>query len=276
MSGNGKDAGVKDAGGKDSTPILELQGLTMRFGGLKAVDGLSFRMSAGSIHGLIGPNGAGKTTTFNVVSGFYRPTAGRILHHGRDITALSMEKVAALGVVRTFQHATLFRELSVRDNVLVGCYLRRRSGLLDAILGRWRGREAELLRETAELLAFFGLEERADFAAGALPHGMQRALGMAIALAARPRLMLLDEPFTGMNAGETETMMRLTRRLRERGVSILLVEHDMRAVMGLCDSITVMNFGRLLAQGTPEEIRSHPEVIAAYLGSGMVGDAAGM
>ena len=260
----------------EAAPILELRGLTMRFGGLKAVDGLSFSVPAGSIHGLIGPNGAGKTTTFNVISGFYRPTAGRIFHNGQDITGLPMQKVATLGVVRTFQHATLFRELSVRDNVLVGCYQRRRSGLLDAIVGSWRGREAELLQESAELLAFFGLEERADFPAGALPHGMQRALGMAIALAARPRLVLLDEPFTGMNAGETETMMGLTRRLRERGVSILLVEHDMRAVMGLCDSIVVMNFGRLLAQGTPDEIRSHPDVIAAYLGSGMIDDAAGM
>lgn len=247
--------------------ILELRDVVMRFGGLKAVDGLSFSMAAGSIHGLIGPNGAGKTTSFNVISGFYRPTSGKILHEGQEISGLPMEKIASLGIVRTFQHATLFRELSVLDNVLVGCHLRRRTGLLDAILGRWHEQEALLRQEAEELLAFFGLEGRATSPAGSLPHGMQRALGMAIAMAARPRLMLLDEPFTGMNAEETATMMRLTLKLRERGVSILLVEHDMRAVMGLCDCITVMNFGKLLAQGSPEEIRNHPEVIAAYLGS---------
>ena len=261
---------------REAAPILELRRLTMRFGGLKAVDGLSFSMAAGTIHGLIGPNGAGKTTTFNAISGFYRPSGGRIFHDGRDITALPMEKVASLGLVRTFQHATLFRELSVRENVLVGCYLRRKSGLSDAILGNWREREKALAQETTELLGFFGLEDRGDFPAGNLPHGMQRALGMAIALAARPRLMLLDEPFAGMNAAETESMMRLVLRLRERGVSILLVEHDMRAVMGLCDCITVMNFGKLLAQGTPAAIVSHPQVISAYLGSGMDDDAAGM
>lgn len=178
-----------------------------------------------------------------------------------------MEKVASTGIVRTFQHATLFRELSVFKNVLMGCYLRRRTGLLDAILGRWREQDAVLSREADELLVFFGLQERASSSAGDLPHGTRRALGMAIALAARPRLILLDEPFTGMNAEETAGMMRLNMRLRECGVSILLVEHDMRAVMGLCDCITVMYFGRLLAQGAPDEIRSHPEVISAYLGS---------
>lgn len=253
----------------EGAPILELQGLTMRFGGLKAVDGLSFSVRAGSIHGLIGPNGAGKTTTFNAISGFFRPTSGRIFHDGREISSLPMEKVASIGIVRTFQHATLFREFSVFDNVLAGCYLRRRTGLVDAILGRWREQDALLHREAEELLIFFGLEERASFSAGTLPHGAQRALGMAIAMAAKPRLILLDEPFTGMNTEETASMMRLTRRLRDRGVSILLVEHDMRAVMGLCDCITVMNSGKLLAQGSPDEIRNHPGVIAAYLGSGM-------
>lgn len=248
--------------------ILEVRDLTMRFGGLRAVDGLGFSVARDSIHGLIGPNGAGKTTTFNVISGFYRPTSGRIFHEGVEISGLPMEKVASLGIVRTFQHATLFRELSVLENVLIGCYSRRRTGLTDAIFGRWHKQDALLREEAEELLEFFGLGERADFPAGNLPHGLQRALGMAIASAARPGLMLLDEPFTGMNAEETLVMMDLTRRLRERGVSILLVEHDMRAVMGLCDCITVMNFGKLLAQGSPDEIRSHPEVIEAYLGGG--------
>ena len=250
--------------------ILEVRDLTMRFGGLHAVDGLDFSVDRDSIHGLIGPNGAGKTTTFNVISGFHRPTSGRIFHDGVEISGLPMEKVAGLGIVRTFQHATLFRELSVLENVLIGCYLRRRTGLMDAILGRWHKQDAVLREEAEELLDFFDLKERTNFPAGNLPHGLQRALGIAIALAARPRLMLLDEPFTGMNAEETLVMMDLTRRLCKRGVSILLVEHDMRAVMGLCDCITVMNFGKLLAQGSPDDIRSHPEVIAAYLGGGRI------
>ncbi|HEX6013362.1 MAG TPA: ABC transporter ATP-binding protein [Geminicoccaceae bacterium] len=252
------------AGG--TTPILEVDGLSRRFGGLTAVAELSFRMEAGEIRGLIGPNGAGKTTTFNVISGFYPPSAGRVVFAGTDVSGWPTHRVAGLGLVRTFQQTTLFQELSVLENVLVGRHRAARRGLLAALLGRDRAVE-ETARAAGELLDFFGLAGRADEPAGILPHGLQRRLGLAVALAAEPRMLLLDEPFTGMNAEETRQMMELVRRIRDRGVTILLVEHDMAAVMSLCDRITALNFGRLLVEGTPEAIRAHPEVIEAYLGA---------
>jgi branched-chain amino acid transport system ATP-binding protein len=247
-------------------PILETRDLTRRFGGLTAVDRLSFAVEEGAIHGLIGPNGAGKTTTFNLISGFYPPHAGAVLFRGRDVAGLKTSAIAALGIVRTFQATTLFQELTVLENVLVGRHLAARAGVIEAVLGRDRRRQAEARQAALALLAFFGLESRRDEPAASLPHGLQRALGLAVALAADPTLLLLDEPFTGMNPEETRAMMGLVRKVRERGVTILLVEHDMQAVMGLCERITVMNFGRLLTEGTPEEIRRHPDVIAAYLG----------
>ena len=251
----------------DDTPILQVEALTRRFGGLTAVDNLTFEVAAGEIRGLIGPNGAGKTTTFNVISGFYAPTSGRVIYDGRDISGLKTSRIAGLGLIRTFQITTLFQELSVFENVLVGCYLEAKAGLLPTLLGSNRARETAAAEKTREALAFFGLEERRDEPAFNLPHGLQRALGMAVALVADPKLLLLDEPFTGMNPEETRHMMDLVRRVRDRGITVLLVEHDMQAVMGLCDKITVLNFGQLLTEGTPEEIRQHPEVIEAYLGS---------
>jgi branched-chain amino acid transport system ATP-binding protein len=250
-----------------SAPILEVDGLSRRFGGLTAVADLSFRVEAGEIRGLIGPNGAGKTTTFNVISGFYPPSAGRVVFAGTDVSGWPTHRVAGLGLVRTFQQTTLFQELSVLDNVLVGRHLAARRGLLAALLGRDRAAEEAARAAAGELLGFFGLAGRADEPAGILPHGQQRRLGLAVALAAEPRMLLLDEPFTGMNPEETREMMELVRRVRDRGVTILLVEHDMAAVMGLCDRITALNFGRLLVEGTPEAIRAHPEVIEAYLGA---------
>jgi ABC-type branched-subunit amino acid transport system ATPase component len=251
-----------------SVPFLEIDGLTMRFGGLTAVDSLSFRVEHGAIHGLIGPNGAGKTTTFNLISGFYRPTAGSVRLRGEVISGLPMFQVARRGVVRTFQHSTLFAELTVLENALVGTHMQFRPNIFAALIG-WDAEDRRGARARAEeALDFFGLLDLAETRAGDLPHGHQRALGMAVALAAHPDVLLLDEPFTGMNPEETRRMMALMRKLRDSGVTLLLVEHDMQAIMGLCDRITCMSFGRLLAEGTPDEIRRNPAVIEAYLGGG--------
>lgn len=247
--------------------LLRVEEMTRRFGGLTAVSDLSFAIEEGSIHGLIGPNGAGKTTTFNVICGFYPPTSGRVLYGERDISGMRPSAVAELGLIRTFQQTTLFQEFTVFDNVLVGCHLRARRGFLSTLLGTGAEQERAARRKVMEVLEFFGLAERRDELTSNLPHGHQRALGMAVALAAEPRLLLLDEPFTGMNPEETRVMMDLVRKVRDHGVTLLLVEHDMQAVMGLCDRITVLNFGKLLTEGTPEEIRSHPDVIEAYLGT---------
>jgi branched-chain amino acid transport system ATP-binding protein len=247
-------------------PILEVRGLSRHFGGLVAVDNLSFAVKPGTVHGLIGPNGAGKTTTFNVISGYYAPSAGSVIYQGRDVSGMRTSALAALGLVRTFQGVTLFKEFTVIDNVRVGCHGLAGAGLLSRILGTDREVEARVIERADELLAFFGLHDLRDELAGNLSHGHARALGMAVAFAADPKLILLDEPFTGMNPEETHTMMDLIRAVRDRGVTIMLVEHDMQAVMGLCDIITVMNFGSLLTEGTPEEVRSNPAVIEAYLG----------
>ncbi|GMG81550.1 ABC transporter ATP-binding protein [Paralimibaculum aggregatum] len=248
------------------SPILEVDGLTMRFGGLTAVDGLSFSVAEGVIHGLIGPNGAGKTTTFNAISGFYRPSGGEIRLRGQVISGQPMHEVARRGLVRTFQHSTLFAELTVLENAVVGTHMVHRPNLLAAVTGSDRAARAEARERARAALDFFGLAGQENERAGDLAHGHQRALGMAVAYAAGPQIVLLDEPFTGMNPEETRAMMVLMEKLRDSGVTILIVEHDMHAIMGLCERITCMSFGKLLAEGAPREIREHPDVIEAYLG----------
>ena len=247
-------------------PVLEVRSLSRHFGGLVAVDKLSFAVRPGTVHGLIGPNGAGKTTTFNVISGYYAPSTGSVIYQGRDVSGMRTSALAALGLVRTFQGVTLFKEFTVIDNVRVGCHGSAGAGLLSRILGTDREVEARIMKRSDELLEFFRLHDMRDELAGNLSHGHARALGMAVAFAANPKLILLDEPFTGMNPEETRTMMGLIRDVRDLGVTIMLVEHDMQAVMGLCDIITVMNFGSLLTEGTPDEVRNDPAVIEAYLG----------
>jgi branched-chain amino acid transport system ATP-binding protein len=251
-----------------SVPFLEIDQLVMRFGGLTAVQGLSFTVEHGTIHGLIGPNGAGKTTTFNMVSGFYKPSGGEVRLRGEVISGLQMYEVARRGVVRTFQHSTLFAEMTVLENALVGTHIAFRPNIFAAIAGADRVDRSGARARAQEALDFFGLLHLADMRAGDLPHGHERALGMAIAMAAHPDVLLLDEPFTGMNPEETSRMMELMRKLRDNRTTILLIEHDMQAIMGLCDKITCMSFGKLLAEGQPEDIRTNPAVIEAYLGGG--------
>ena len=237
-----------------SNPLLVVQGLTRRFGGLLAINDLNFEVREGEVLGLIGPNGAGKSTTFNVISGFYRPTAGRLTFRGEDITGLSTTAVSRRGLVRTFQHGSLLRDMTVHDNILVG-----------TMHGLRHHREREQrIQETAALL---GLDTMLDLVAGTLPHGHQRMLSIAIAFAARPVLLCLDEPLTGLNATEVAAELAIMRRIREEfATSILLVDHNMRAVMRICDRIVVLNHGQLLAEGTPLEIRGNQAVIRAYLG----------
>jgi len=246
--------------------ILEIRNVSKQFGGLTALDRVSFQVESGEIRGLIGPNGAGKSTMFKNIAGFYAPTAGEILYQGQSITGMKPHTIAELGIVRTFQETTLFQELTVFENVLVGCHMRARCNLFAAIFGLDAARRHAASKKVDEVLEFMGLAERRDQLASELPLGSQRALAISIALAAEPKLLLMDEPFAGMNPEETNHMMELTRRVRESGVSIVLVEHDMRAVMGLCGYLTVLNFGQLLAEGTPEEIRADKRVIEAYLG----------
>ncbi|MDZ7788360.1 MAG: ABC transporter ATP-binding protein [Halofilum sp. (in: g-proteobacteria)] len=255
--------------------ILETKELTKTFGGLTAVDHLSFAVEEETIHGLIGPNGAGKSTAYNLISGFYAPTAGQVFYDGEDISGLRPEKIAERGLTRSFQSGSMYPEFNVFDNVLSACYLSARSNLFATILGLNVPREKAARERTRELLHAYDLAERAEEEAANLPHGLQRRLGVTLAMATEPRLLLLDEPFTGMNAQETQNMMDHVRKIQSAGTTVLIVEHDMHAIMNLCETVTVMNFGSLLAQGTPQEIRNDPNVIEAYLGSTENAAAAG-
>ena len=249
--------------------LLSLAGVERTFGGVRAVDGVTFDVASGEVHGLIGPNGAGKTTVINLVSGLLGPTAGAIALDGAPIHGLAPYRVATLGVARTFQNIRLFPDLTARDNVLVGQHLRRNPSLLGRLLLLRSARtEDKAARETADaLLERVGLSARAQEKARNLSYGEQRRVEIARALASQPHLLLLDEPTAGMNAMEVQAVAALIRRVATDGHSVLLVEHNVRLVMTVCDTITVLDFGKVIAHGSPAEVAADPAVIAAYLGS---------
>jgi len=252
-------------------PILEIKGLTKQFGGLRAVSDLDLTLNEGDLAALIGPNGAGKTTVFNLITGVYPVTSGDILFYGRSLCGQQCCQINQAGIARTFQNIRLFPALSVLDNVRVACHAHGGYSTLEAVtrLGRYKAREREMTERARELLRTFNLLGRQDEVAKNLPYGEQRRLEIARALAAQPKLLLLDEPAAGMNPSEVGALMDMIRFIHERfRLTILLIEHQMRVVMGICQHITVMDFGQVIARGKPEEIQNNPQVIEAYLGRG--------
>ncbi|HAJ12198.1 MAG TPA: ABC transporter ATP-binding protein [Comamonadaceae bacterium] len=257
-------------------PLLQVDGVTLSFGGVHALSGVGFEVQPGSITAVIGPNGAGKTSLFNTISGFYRPNAGSIRFQGQDITHLPAPRRARLGLGRSFQNIALFRGMTVLDNIKLGRHAHLKTNVFDALLyvGRARREEAELRRDIEErIIDFLEIDHIRHAPVAALPYGLQKRVEMARALAMQPQILMLDEPVAGMNREETEDMARFILDVRaEWGVTVLMVEHDMGLVMDLSDHVVVLNFGQVIAQGTPAVVQADPEVNRAYLGSGDVGE----
>jgi branched-chain amino acid transport system ATP-binding protein len=260
---------MSEVGGTlESTPILRVSGLSMSFGGLVAVSDLSFEVSPGEIVAMIGPNGAGKTTVFNVLTALYRPTSGTMSFDGHDLGRLSPHEVTTVGLARTFQNIRLFRDMSALDNVKVGRYCRTRAGLWGALTRLpWTKREErEIEARALEVMGFLGILDLADELAKSLPYGDQKLLEIARALATEPRMLLLDEPAAGLNSSESAQLVKLVRQIRDEGVTIMLIEHDMKVVMNISERILVLDHGIQICSGTPEVVQHDQHVIEAYLG----------